>query len=158
MAGGYPAAADFAPRAPLSVLIIHGTADPLVHYAGGPITLPRGRQRAGVLGVIETARLWAAHNGAELPPIVEPVADAASDDGCRVQRIRHPGGRDGTDVVIYRLDGGGHTWPGGIQYLPARVVGRVCRNIDATSVIWDFFAAHPRPSAAVHAASRSEDP
>jgi polyhydroxybutyrate depolymerase len=57
----------------------------------------------------------------------------------------YPGGREGTEVALVRLDGGGHTWPGGAQYLPALLVGRVCRDFDATRLIWEFFKAHPRP-------------
>lgn len=42
------------------------------------------------------------------------------------------------------VEGGGHTWPGGTQYLPKAVVGTVCRDIDATREIFDFFARHQR--------------
>jgi polyhydroxybutyrate depolymerase len=48
-------------------------------------------------------------------------------------------------VALLRLEGGGHTWPGGAQYLPAMLVGRVCRDFDATAVIWEFFRRHPKP-------------
>jgi polyhydroxybutyrate depolymerase len=53
-------------------------------------------------------------------------------------------GEQATEVILYRIRGGGHTWPGGAQYLPASIVGPVCRDIDATDVIWKFFKAHSR--------------
>jgi polyhydroxybutyrate depolymerase len=31
-------------------------------------------------------------------------------------------------VVLYRIEGGGHGWPGGPQFLPARVVGPIPRH------------------------------
>lgn len=31
------------------------------------------------------------------------------------------------------------------QHLPERVIGRVCRDFDATALIWEFFRAHPKP-------------
>jgi len=30
---------------------------------------------------------------------------------------------------------GGHTWPGGLQYLPPRLVGAVAGRLDATGLI-----------------------
>jgi len=51
----------------------------------------------------------------------------------------------GPRVVLVTIDGGGHTWPGGPQYLPRFMIGRVCRDLDASDLIWDFFAKHPKP-------------
>lgn len=53
--------------------------------------------------------------------------------------------RDGTEVVLDRIEGGGHTWPNGMQYLPERLIGRVCRDINRTEVTWEFFRSHPKP-------------
>ena len=36
-------------------------------------------------------------------------------------------------VTLHRIEGGGHTWPGGPQYLPARIVGPVARGLDASA-------------------------
>jgi polyhydroxybutyrate depolymerase len=47
-------------------------------------------------------------------------------------------------VALYRIEGGGHTWPGGGP-LPGFVVGPTHRELDATRLIWDFFRQHPRP-------------
>ena len=58
---------------------------------------------------------------------------------------RQVGGREGSEVVLIRLDGGGHTWPGGGQYLPEGLIGRVCHDLSAATVIWEFFRAHPKP-------------
>jgi polyhydroxybutyrate depolymerase len=48
-------------------------------------------------------------------------------------------------VTLVALAGGGHTWPGGTQYLPKAIVGAVCPELDASRVIWDFFRQHPKP-------------
>ena len=49
-------------------------------------------------------------------------------------------------VAVPALAGESHTtWPGGAQYLPERVIGRVCHDFDATRLIWEFFKAHPKP-------------
>ena len=136
-----PPDAWFRPQWPVSVLMLQGTTDPLVPYHGGPIAFGRGR----IIDTEEAARRWATADGAAREPVIEalPAGDA---ERCGGSRARYTGGRDGSEVVLVRLEGGGHTWPAGAQYLPRVLIGRVCRDFDATAVIWDFFKAHPRRS------------
>jgi polyhydroxybutyrate depolymerase len=49
---------------------------------------------------------------------------------------------DDAAVVLYTIQGGGHTWPGG-KPLPEWFVGRTSHTIDATSLMWGFFSDHP---------------
>jgi poly(3-hydroxybutyrate) depolymerase len=44
----------------------------------------------------------------------------------------------GPAVILYRIEGGGHGWPGGPQYLPARLVGQIPRRLDATGILLRF--------------------
>jgi len=143
VAGGMadPFHVTFRPERPVSVLIIHGTKDPQIPYGGGDI-------QGGVLGRIlpteEALRLWAERNGATRPPSVEELPPS-NDERCGGRRL-FVNGRSATEVVLLRLEGGGHTWPGGpVGYLPERQFGRLCRDFDATAVIWDFFKGHPKP-------------
>lgn len=131
-------AKDFGTGA-LPVLIIQGTADPLVPYGGGPLALGRG----SCIDTVEAAKLWAKRNCCTTDREEELRADVIVDDGCRV-RIREWSGGE-APVALVTIEGGGHTWPGGSQYLPAFLVGTVCRDFDATEEIWTFFRLHPRP-------------
>lgn len=131
----------FRPEQPVSVLVIQGTADPLVPYHGGPVAFGRGR----IIDTDEAVRRWAAADGAAREPVEEALPAGNRRDHCGGARTTYAGGRDGSEVALVRLQGGGHTWPGGAQYLPAMLVGRVCRDFDATALIWDFFRAHPKP-------------
>jgi len=46
------------------------------------------------------------------------------------------------EVELYRVDGGGHTWPGSaMSATSASVTGKTTMHIDATQLMWDFFAA-----------------
>lgn len=128
------------PAQAISVLILQGTTDPLVPYRGGAIAFGRGR----IIDTEEAARRWARLNGTAPDPRSSALP-AAGKDHCGGLRLTYSGGRDGSEVVLVRLDGGGHTWPGGAQYLPERLVGRVCRDFDATALIWEFFRTHPKP-------------
>jgi polyhydroxybutyrate depolymerase len=46
-------------------------------------------------------------------------------------------------VILYTVEGGGHTWPGG-KPLPEWIVGRTTNEINASRVMWEFFMQHPR--------------
>ena len=128
------------PDRPVPVLLIMGEADPLVSWAGGAVP---GRGFGPVLAVPATVAHWAARNGCATVPAIAQEPDRAPDDGTTVRRESHTGCRDGADVTLYAVVNGGHAWPGGARYLPEETIGNVSRDIDASEVIWAFFAAHP---------------
>jgi polyhydroxybutyrate depolymerase len=122
---------------PVSVLAIQGTADPLLPYQGGT-----AGSRGSVLSAGESIAFWARADGCGATPATAPGSDRVR-DGTRVELTSYAGCRDGRSVALYTINGGGHTWPGGPAVGPS--VGRVSRELDATAVIWEFFARHPRP-------------
>lgn len=79
---------------------------------------------------------WAQRN--HCAPI--PSQSAATED---VTRLEYTACADDAAVVLYRIGGGGHTWPGG-KPLPKWLVGPTSRSIDATRLMWTFFVEHPR--------------
>jgi polyhydroxybutyrate depolymerase len=138
---GAPAAAieeRCAATRPVSVISFQGTRDPLMPYEGGHVSIRRGR----VLSAQRSAALFAEVSGCTLSPAVTVEPDTAK-DGTRVRRSVYGGCREGREVVLYTIEGGGHTWPGG----PAvgRLVGRVSRDLDATRTMLDFFDRHTQP-------------
>jgi polyhydroxybutyrate depolymerase len=138
--------ADLGPRcqpsAPVAVLGINGTADPLVPYAGGHVRTLFGL-RGEIWSTDRTIAFWAKRNACAGPPDVRALADRDSDDGSRVVDITYARCA-GARVRLLRVEGGGHTWPGGTQYLPTAWIGPTNRDIDASEAIWRFFAASVR--------------
>lgn len=124
----------FAPGLPADVCIIQGTEDPLVPYGGGEIGFRGGR--GGVLTTVEAVEKWRSINGCAQYPAVTSIPDLAPDDGCAATMYFYTGIRD---VALVRIDGGGHCWPGGEQYLPGRVIGSLCEDFHAEELIWEFF-------------------
>ena len=53
-----------------------------------------------------------------------------------VDRFRYTNGVDGSDVTFYRVNNGGHTWPGAI---PIPAFGFTNEDINASAIIWEFF-------------------
>jgi polyhydroxybutyrate depolymerase len=145
VAGNLPTALACRPAARIPAMLVNGTDDPAMPWSGGEVRF--GRQRLGsVLSAEATASVWATANGCGRVPVLSPLPDRAPRDGTRVVRADFPDCRDGADVVLYRVEGGGHTWPGGPQQTTQRIVGRTSRDIDATDLIWAFFGSQTRTS------------
>ena len=129
------------PGRPVPVEILQGTDDWLIPWEGGEVPVSPGRV---VLSVNATLATWTGINGCDSEPDVRYEPDLA-DDGTRVRREAFGNCTSGADVVLYAVEGGGHTWPGGQQYLPEVLVGRTTRDLDAGEAMWAFFADHPMP-------------
>ena len=130
------------PSRPVSVLIINGTEDPLVPWTGGDVHF--GQIKLGqVLSVADTVKFWVMNDKCTSSPLVEQLPYKDPSDGTIVRKETYGGCEDGAEVVLYAVEGGGHTWPNGLQYLPESIIGRTSRDFDASEVIWQFFKEHP---------------
>lgn len=118
---------------PVPVLTLHGTADPVDPYNGNG-------QAYWTYSVAVAAQRWAAHNGCNATPVqTEPATGA--------ELTTYGGCTGGAAVVLYTMAGEGHEWPGG-PTLPARdtdVLGPQSNAVNADTVMWQFFSAHPLP-------------
>ncbi len=111
------------------LIAFHGALDRIVPIAGGVRRL-----------------------GHPLQPVADWMAAYARSCGCTdrteehvvgsVSRVRYTGGRNGSEVVWYRIADAGHTWPGGVP-LPEAITGRTSNEVDATRLTWAFFRDHP---------------
>ncbi len=139
VAGSLPEqlAAKCKPLQPVPVILIHGTEDPIVPWQGGAVA---GFEEFGkVLPARETAGFWAMNNRCRSKTVSVPEADRDPRDGTRVRLELFPDCANNADVSMITVEGGGHTWPGGYQYLPERFIGKTSRDIDANQMIWSFF-------------------
>ena len=118
---------DCHPSRPVSVIELHGTADPEVPYAGGPTNT--AVQGSSVLpSTPELAARWATLDGcaAPSPPSTTGPVITAAWTGCT----------GGTSVELVSVQGGGHVW-----FAPG--LGAADGALDATTVIWQFFRPLP---------------
>ncbi len=126
------------PARPVPILTVSGDEDPVVPHEGGHVHYLT--QKLGeVISTAETARWWARSNGCGDPGDAALLPDADPKDETRTSVTRYPGE---APVVVYTVKGGGHTWPGGTQYLPKFAIGRTSRDFDAAAAIRDFFKEH----------------
>lgn len=128
------------PSRPVSVLEAHGTADPLVPFKGGEV---RGRGGAShAISANSMADKWRSADGCQGDPSAQVLPGVG--DGTVVRRFDSASCAASSEVVFYQIDGGGHTWPGGKQYLPKAVIGSTTGALDGSEVIAQFFLAHAR--------------
>lgn len=122
---------------PVSVIHFHGLHDRFAPFDGG-----RGTGISGTefISVNESLERWRAANLCTDAPMVTALEDA-EDDGTHVTRYAWQTCADDSEVVLYAIDGGGHTWPGGPSR--GRLLGTVSREISANKLMWEFFERHP---------------
>jgi polyhydroxybutyrate depolymerase len=99
---------------PASVMAIHGTADPLIPYGGGP---GHGFSHINGPPIPDLNAFWRKVDQCQAPAVTTSGSVTTSTAGCA----------DNRSVVLITIDDGGHHWPD-----------------FATAKLWQFFAAHPR--------------
>ncbi len=133
--------ADPKPQRPVPVLEFHGTTDKIVSYDGKPTPTA---EFLGYKSVDETVGIWATLDGCPDKPKIETLPDKAH-DGTSVQIKTYGPGKNGSEVVLVEITGGGHTWPGAASIGPTeRLLGKTTHQISANEMMWDFFQRHPQ--------------
>lgn len=113
----------------LAILNMHGTADLVIPYAGNPAR--------GLYSTDAWLGLWRQRDRCTGSPVDTSIA-------ADVTESAWSSCADGTEVVNYRIAGGGHTWPGATT---TSGPGVTTDSIDAAQTMAAFFAAHPLPRA-----------
>lgn len=130
------------PKRPVSVLHFHGTDDKFLPFAGG-----RGAKsltQTNFHPVEQTLATWVKNNGCPVLPQTSKVPHVAKDE-LRVTRRDYGPGRNGSEVVLYLIEGGGHTWPGRQPLIEIEFLGPSTGDISANDLMWSFFEKHPLP-------------
>lgn len=139
---------SFAPTLPVPVMHIHSVDDRRALYDGGlGPAFPFTDTRVFHGSVDGMLKAWLAHNGCPAAPqLTGPIAGKsdAPDATHTATRYDYRPCRAGSEVVLWKLAGAGHVWPGGLQdYLPW-LLGAGTTVIDANSEMWRFFSRFRR--------------
>jgi polyhydroxybutyrate depolymerase len=122
------------PQHPIPVLHIHGTDDSTNPYDG----------TSTMKGIDETNLFWVDQNNCNPVPAVIPVPDTNTSDNATATRYVYSGGTDGHTVELFKITGGGHTWPG---WPVSGSSGNTCMDFDACREIWRFFSQYESTAA-----------
>ena len=114
------------------ILFILGTADPVMPYVGG-------RQPGGarVLSVEDAVKMWVYVNGCKEVPEVREIHEL--NNGPLVSVSTYGSCKKHGQVKLYRIEGGGHVWPGEPEDISRSGAAKIGRGIDASEEIWKFF-------------------
>jgi polyhydroxybutyrate depolymerase len=142
------------PSWPVPVVAFHGTSDPLLPYTGGlsaeayKLPLPPGTK-----GNLSRLLGDNAPQSTKGPSVPKTTAAWAKRDGCASSSTTRVVAKNvalisyacpnGATVSLYRIRGGGHTWPGSVADSKAKALGTTTMAISADKIIWSFFESHP---------------
>jgi polyhydroxybutyrate depolymerase len=117
-------------KCPVPILHFHGTKDALVPFSptskGNPYKFP---------GVEESLKAWIKVNGCGEMCEVTDVSD--KDERLKVIRKDFRTGKEKAPVILYVIEGGGHTWPGIDRH--AAFLGATTLYFSANDMMWEFF-------------------
>jgi polyhydroxybutyrate depolymerase len=119
-------AADCNPDEAVSIFEIHGTEDSVNWYEGDA---DNSGDWGIYWGIDQGIAFWVGHNNLDVSESKE-LPDIVSNDGSTVSFDRYWAEGNSTEVWLYRVEGGGHDWPG--------VWGN--GDIQTSEAVWDFFA------------------
>jgi polyhydroxybutyrate depolymerase len=133
VAASLPAGIGCSARTPQALILLNGTDDRIVPYDGGSVGV-LGR-RGEVIGTQETLRIFVQRNGCQARPAPSALPDRDRGDGSTVTRFLWSGCRQ--PIALYRVDGGGHTFPGD-QTRERRITGAKNRDINGAVTVISF--------------------
>jgi polyhydroxybutyrate depolymerase len=114
-------------KRPIPLLTFHGVADAVNQYEVTADSRPYWR-----MGVETALERWRAANGCSTAPTEEQVSQV-------VRHFTWSACNGGAEVQFYRIENGGHTWPGSDAAAGQQVTNQ---DVDASALIWEFFSRH----------------
>lgn len=123
------------PSYPIPTMHIHGTSDQINPYTGN----------STMKGIEEVTSFWVNQNNCNPVPLITPVANSNTGDNATAERYLYHGGTNGHTVELFKITGGGHTWPGTL--VPSSN-GNTCMDFSASTEIWRFFSQYERDETA----------
>jgi len=112
---------------PMPILHLHGTIDPTVAYNGTP----------GNTAVETGIAFWAQNNNCPVTPVITSIPDISITDASTVEKHFYGTCDLSSEVVLFKIIGGEHTWPG-VSY----IIGVTNQDINGSGEIWKFFRRH----------------
>ena len=143
IAAAKPAISDCnPPTRPISILFMDGTDDNHMPYNGGTIGNPPNPDNGTVLSTNETIDYWVHFDHTDTVPETYTFPDLDPNDGGVVEKFSYKNGNSGTEVVLYKINGGGHSAPSIREQYSAiyeQYFNKQNHDIEMTTEVWNFF-------------------
>jgi len=130
---------DYSFQHPTPVLLINGTEDPLIPFEGGhgPGRASKQNEENHFIPTHELVHKIKTLNHCPELSVAHHMPNQEEPDVCTAVKTSYD--CSGTPFVFIKIMNGGHTWPGGRQYLPKAIIGNVCNDFKAEEEIVNFF-------------------
>lgn len=143
---------------PVPIAFILGSDDPLIPWGDGRVkdlgklgealglsslgSIDSSMVRmGGLMSVPETIAFWTNHNHSSTTPTASQLPDRDPKDGTRIKREQYGSGPN--EVLLYTIEGGGHTWPGCINLQAiSGISGNISQDASGSELLWEFFRNH----------------
>jgi polyhydroxybutyrate depolymerase len=125
-------------KRPVSIMMINSPEDKIVPWKGGLMTKGKG---GVILSVPSTISFWLNKNHCNSKLQIQKIGENKPNDGTSIEVSRYHQKCDNSEVILVKINGGGHTWPDGSGQ-PKWLVGRTSRKINGSRFIWNFFERH----------------
>ena len=106
-------------------------------YAGGDITL-FNKTRGRIISTDDYLEFWQLKNNCNSNAEIIQTIDN-EDDGTVVEISQYSNCSNRGSLVLYKIIGGGHTWPGAKSSFGEKILGKTSKEINACEVIWAHF-------------------
>ncbi len=130
------------PNNPVSILFMNGTDDNHMPYNGGYISNPPNPNHGSALSTDTSVAFWVNFNQTYTIPEHYVYPDLDTDDGGVVERFSYKNGTQGTEVILYKVNGGGHSAPSIREQYSAlfeQYFNKQNHDIEMTTEVWNFF-------------------
>jgi polyhydroxybutyrate depolymerase len=119
------------PSHAMPIMHFHGTSDGVVAYNGGGFS---------GYSVNQVMQRWKQLDGCQGDSLVTALPDISTTDFSTVEKIQYTNCDANAEIILFKITGGGHTWPDNNVLLGG--VGAINRDINATAELLTFFNAH----------------
>ena len=132
-----------------SALIIAGTADPVVPYAGGQVRLFDEKGRGEVIPVADSASFWRRLDDLpDIPHVTAQLPHASAGDPTRATLTQWGEDGPGRRVLLLTISGGGHVEPSvahRVGALYTHLLGHQNGDVESAELAWRLFRDQRKP-------------
>ena len=123
------------PAYPIPTIHIHGTDDSTNPYTG----------TSTMAAIEDVTMFWVNQNECNTTPTVFQIPNIDPNDDATAERYLYSGGVNGHTVELFKVIGGGHSWPNSPMPGSSEVT---CMDFDGCVEIWRFFSQYEKSGVA----------
>lgn len=125
----------YQPALPISVMLINGVNDPIVPFYGGAVNGGQGY----AISSFDLFDFWIQKNSCTGQTDSIQLPDIVTSESSTITKYYNFNCDCNSQVVLYKVNGGGHTWPGVPNFWYELIAGQTNEDIHASIEIWQFF-------------------